>query len=606
MRYVSLFSGVEAASVAWSRLRWEPLAFAEVDEFPSAVLAHRFPDVPNLGDVCKVDWKEFHERYGAVDVLIGGSPCFPAGTLVLCESGFKPIEQVEVGDKVVTHKGRLREVLRTGSKVADTIVLKGQGSVGIECTPNHPFYSREKHRVWNNARREYLMTYDEQSEWRDAKNMEGKFWLNVCNVEQLPIPAFPASGRGEHGKGYIEGFEFTPEFFYFVGRWLGDGWANAHKRKGRKDSWMKRVYVCCSHAEAEELEARLDATGLHFCMNDNGDTVRFTCSSTQLHDWLIGNFGVHADGKNVPAWCFGMEADFRREILQGYLDADGTKVENGNKSTTINRKLSLGVKMLAGTLGITTSVTLSRNDRKAVIEGREVNERPNYVSSHYTNYRSAFFADCGFYGLVRNVSEGRENVTVYNLEVADDNSYTADAVAVHNCQSFSIAGSRTGLEGASGLMWQFCRAIRELVEASGGGGPRYVLWENVPGALSSGPKGQKGEDFGCLLRELEKCGYGLAWRVLDSQFARVPDGSPHGFAGPVPQRRRRVFLVGSLGTDGAGDILFERTCLRGNHPKGREAREALARDSAQGSGMGDSAGFKYHQGSAAGGGRIRA
>ena len=75
MRYVSLFSGVEAASVAWSRLGWEPLAFAEVDEFPSAVLACRFPDVPNLGDVCKIDWKEFHERYGAVDVLVGGSPC---------------------------------------------------------------------------------------------------------------------------------------------------------------------------------------------------------------------------------------------------------------------------------------------------------------------------------------------------------------------------------------------------------------------------------------------------------------------------------------------------------------------------------------------------
>ena len=75
MRYVSLFSGVEAASVAWSRLGWEPIAFAEVDEFPAAVLAHRFPDVPNLGDVRNIDWGKFHERHGAVDVLIGGSPC---------------------------------------------------------------------------------------------------------------------------------------------------------------------------------------------------------------------------------------------------------------------------------------------------------------------------------------------------------------------------------------------------------------------------------------------------------------------------------------------------------------------------------------------------
>ena len=596
MRYVSLFSGIEAATVAWSHLGWEPLAFAEVDEFPAAVLAHRFPNVPNLGDVCKIDWEEFNDKYGAVDVLIGGSPCFPAGSLVLCESGFKPIEQVEVGDMVVTHKGRLREVLRTGNKTADTIVLKGQGSVGIECTPNHPFYSREKHKVWNNERREYLMTYDDSSEWRDASDMEGKFWLNVCNVEPSPIPRFATCGKGERGKGYIEHFEFTPEFFYFVGRWLGDGWANAHKRNGRKDSWMKRVYVCCSHGEADDLKAKLDETGLHFLMADNGSTVRFTCSSTQLHDWIVGNFGVHADGKNIPAWCFGMDWALRREMLQGYLDADGTKVENGNKSTTINRKLSLGVKMLAGTLGIATSVTLNKNNRKAVIDGREVNERPNYVSSHYTNYRSAFFADCGFYGLVRKVEEGRENITVYNLEVADDNSYTVDAVAVHNCQSFSIAGDREGLQGASKLMFEYVRAVRDLVRVSGGKSPRYIVWENVPGCLSS----NKGRDFGCLLDELEDCGMFVCWRTLDSQFARVLRRESGRQYGPVPQRRRRVYLVGSLGGPSAAEILFERTCLRGDHPKGRAAREALTGGSAISAGMGDCAGFKWYQGARAG------
>lgn len=72
MRYVSLFSGIEAASVAWEPLGWEAVAFAEIEPFPSAVLAERFPDVPNLGDVTKVDWSQFA---GAVDVVVGGSPC---------------------------------------------------------------------------------------------------------------------------------------------------------------------------------------------------------------------------------------------------------------------------------------------------------------------------------------------------------------------------------------------------------------------------------------------------------------------------------------------------------------------------------------------------
>ena len=164
------------------------------------------------------------------------------------------------------------------------------------------------------------------------------------------------------------------------------------------------------------------------------------------------------------------------------------------------------------------------------------------------------------------------------------------------CQSFSIAGNREGLAGESGLMFEYIRAVRELVSESGGAGPRYILWENVPGALSS----ERGVAFGQLLAELDELGYGLAWRVLDAQFARVPDRSAHGFFGPVPQRRRRVFLVGVLGSPHAAEILFERSCLSGDHPKGREAREALAEHLEGCSGMGDSAGFKYHQGSGAG------
>lgn len=72
MKYISLFSGIEAASVAWEGLGWEPVCFAELDEFPSAVLAYRYPEVPNVGDVTKVIWGKYK---GKCDVVVGGSPC---------------------------------------------------------------------------------------------------------------------------------------------------------------------------------------------------------------------------------------------------------------------------------------------------------------------------------------------------------------------------------------------------------------------------------------------------------------------------------------------------------------------------------------------------
>jgi DNA (cytosine-5)-methyltransferase 1 len=71
MRYLSICSGIEAATVAAHPLGWEPAAFAEIEQFPSAVLAHRYPTVPNLGDFTKI---EAH-HVGAVDLLVGGTPC---------------------------------------------------------------------------------------------------------------------------------------------------------------------------------------------------------------------------------------------------------------------------------------------------------------------------------------------------------------------------------------------------------------------------------------------------------------------------------------------------------------------------------------------------
>lgn len=72
MRYVSMCSGIEAASVAWEPLGFEPIALAEVEEFPSAVLRERFPTVPNVGDLTSFDWGVYS---GAADIVVAGVPC---------------------------------------------------------------------------------------------------------------------------------------------------------------------------------------------------------------------------------------------------------------------------------------------------------------------------------------------------------------------------------------------------------------------------------------------------------------------------------------------------------------------------------------------------
>jgi DNA (cytosine-5)-methyltransferase 1 len=137
------------------------------------------------------------------------------------------------------------------------------------------------------------------------------------------------------------------------------------------------------------------------------------------------------------------------------------------------------------------------------------------------------------------------------------------------CQSFSVAGRRGGLEDARGnLAIEFCRLAGRLR-------PRWIVWENVPGVLSS----NGGRDFGAILGALAKLGYGCAWRVLDAQFLGVP------------QRRRRVFVVGHLGDwRRAAAVLLERQGLCRDTPSRRKSREAVAGDSVCGAEVGPSGG----------------
>ena len=130
------------------------------------------------------------------------------------------------------------------------------------------------------------------------------------------------------------------------------------------------------------------------------------------------------------------------------------------------------------------------------------------------------------------------------------------------CQSFSVAGLRGGLDDERGnLSLEFIRLAARTR-------PRWLVWENVPGVLSS----NGGRDFGAILGAFRELGYGWAYRVLDAQFIRVD-----GYARAVPQRRRRVVLVGHFGDwRRAAAVLFERTCLQGNPPPRREAGQAAA------------------------------
>ncbi len=137
------------------------------------------------------------------------------------------------------------------------------------------------------------------------------------------------------------------------------------------------------------------------------------------------------------------------------------------------------------------------------------------------------------------------------------------------CQSFSVAGLRKGLEDPRGNLMLTYLAIAQRYR------PRWVVWENVPGVLSSGG----GRDFGTLLGALGELGYGWAYRVLDAQWFGVA------------QRRRRVFVVAHLGdAQRAAKVLFERESVQRNPAPSREARQGAAASVGGGTYLGNAEG----------------
>ena len=167
-------------------------------------------------------------------------------------------------------------------------------------------------------------------------------------------------------------------------------------------------------------------------------------------------------------------------------------------------------------------------------------------------------------------------IRVENLQNGDQKYYGADGTNVivsggvdllvggTPCQGFSIAGKQGGLNDDRSVL---CLTYIKLLETMR---PRWFVWENVPGVFST----NEGDDFKEFIRQIDEIGYHVAWRVLDAQYVRV-DGFPRA----VPQRRRRVFVIGHLGGwQYPAEVLFEQNCLFRDTPPCRVKGKGFTSD----------------------------
>lgn len=485
------------------------VCFVEHEAFPASVLVARMEE--GLLAPCPVwtDLRTFDGRpwRGVVDLVVGGYPCFAAGTLVLTERGYWPIEDVAVGDRVLTHLGRWRRVVSVMSRDdAPLWRLDAQGVPGVVTTPEHPFWSRRQGRWWDNEARRYKRTFSEPS-WDRADSL-----LNARVSQVLPE---------------VQPDDHSTEFWWVIGRWLADGHCVRRKLTGKGNPVVGdqgRAVFSIGRAKADEFARRVAAAGFHAYRSEERTASRFHVTNQSLYHFLAA-FGSGASGKRIPGFAVGLDPTRAESLLLGYLSGDGSRMRNPEvwSATTTSKALALGLALVAQRAwGRVASIRKHTPPPHCIIEGRTVNQRPFYKLSIPDSNRAAFVD--GAYGwkqVRKSAPAGRGRV--WNIAVEEDESYCADGAVVHNCQPFSVAGRRRGEDDPRHLWPQVARIVSEVE-------PPFVFFENVPGHIALGLRE--------VLADLSRLGY----RVEDRKglpsvgiFSAEEVGAPH--------QRKRLFIL---------------------------------------------------------------
>lgn len=487
-----------AVQAIWpdSELAW----VADPAPGPSKVLAYRHPDVPNLGDITTVDWA----AVAPVDIITGGSPCFVAGTPVLTHRGLIPIEDVIEGDQVWTHEARWRPVTATMTRIAPTVEFRP----GFYSTPDHRLWLRKQGRKWNNGRRAYDRVLGDPN-WIDAEHSQGHYAATPISVTDV-----------DHNK---------PETltWWQIGRFLADGYTS------------RQVNVYLGGTKLADAEM---FPGWKHAQQETALKLTMPKSATEAA-WLNRHFGKGAHGKTLPAFVLALREADRRDVLEGYWAGDGHAfAKRSTRSVSVSPTLTVGIQMLAASLGYSTSLHYNRTAPTTVIQGRTVSQRDWWsVTATPDEGRYTERDQDWLWQKLRKEPARGPLQRVYDLTIADDHSFVAAGIVVHNCQDLSTAGKRAGMtDGTRSNLWV---QMREAIDALR---PRYVVWENVRGALSAhaasdvepcpgclgvGDSGPSLRALGRVLGDLADLGYDAQWTGL-----RVSDlgGCHHRF---------RVFLL---------------------------------------------------------------
>ena len=524
VKLFTAFSGYDSQMMAFRRLekkhpdfKCDLVGWSEIDKY--AIKAHDlcFPEYAdrNYGDICKIDW----EKVPDFDVFTYSSPCFIAGTLIHTEEGFKPIEYVEAGDMVLSHDNRYYPVEKTGHKPSDDLYrIVGSMFDEIVCTGEHPFYTRERYRYGHRSIRAFR-----EPKWVNAQDLNTNLYLGYAINTKSELPQWEGSvdNRWGHHRwvNNLQPVLDNPMFWYLMGRYVGDGWKKISKSGNG-------IIICCSLRNEDSLLNAINKLGWKAYKSEERTVLKFTICSNELCSF-VDRYGYYAYGKHIDEETISLPVELLKSFVQGVIDSDGCYTNNEYKITTVSRTLAYGLQQcIAKVYHRPVKMYRCKRPAKYVIEDREVDQRDTYTIVWHEQRKQdkAFFEDGYIWFPPQKLKKLDQADIVFNIQVSESHSYTANGAIVHNCQDFSNAGlQRGGEEGSetrSSLLWECEKAISIKR-------PKVCLLENVKALVSK----KFYPTFIKWVQRVNDYGYTSYWQIMNAK--------DYG----VPQNRERVFLL---------------------------------------------------------------
>lgn len=400
--------------------------------------------------------------------------CLPAGSKIITIEGIKRIENINIGDLVLTHKGRFMPVKSIGNrKTKELVALKGKTLCPLFLTPEHPVYG-----AWQTKERKI-----DAPSWIPASELKARKYKTVIRSNKPVIEAYPSPCHSlilpmikptkiqTHLDLRKWGILYKSPYKFLIKE---DKMGNTHKNmcwikwKQELDYSFGRIcglYLaegCTSDTQIrwsfnEKTEQHFvnevgnfirDRIGSHSNVhNHNGSSVVAARITLMKHFFL--EFGHGAANKKIPAWVWNTPDCFVDGLLSGYMDGDGCYVDSASKwiGCTVSESLAWGLRLLALRRGIKANVlthkgigSLGKKIKNRIVKSVKTAYEISWIEERKNNGAGIIKDELCFYSLMESHSDNLvEEITVYNLHVEEDESYCTTGGLVHNCYFPNVA-----------------------------------------------------------------------------------------------------------------------------------------------------------------------